>query len=64
MATNTMQWKVIIAKHTNKQNLTFQNHPDVVSNDFPLVKIFHKILQDLTRFHKFLFQNLANCKIP
>ena len=34
MAANTMQWKVIIAKHTNKQNLTFQNHPEVVSSDF------------------------------
>ena len=21
-------------KHTNKQDLTFQNHPEVVSNDF------------------------------
>ena len=29
-----------------------------------LVKIFHKILQDLTRFHKVPFQNLANYKIP
>ena len=29
-----------------------------------LVKIFHKILQDLTRFHKVPFQNLVNCKIP
>ena len=29
-----MQWKVIIAKHTNKQDLTFQNHPEVVYNDF------------------------------
>ena len=34
------------------------------SNIVTLVKIFHKILQDLTRFHKVLFQNLANCKIP
>ena len=34
MAAHTMQWKVIIAKHTNKQDLTFQNCPEVVSNDF------------------------------
>ena len=36
MADNAMQCKVIIAKHTNKQDLIFKNHlhVEVVSDDF------------------------------
>ena len=34
MAAHTMQCNVIIPEHTNKQDLTFKNHPEVVSDDF------------------------------
>ena len=34
MATHTMQCNVIIPEHTNKQDLTFKNHPEVISDDF------------------------------
>ena len=34
MAAHTMQSNVIIPEHTNKQDLTFKNHPEVVSGDF------------------------------
>ena len=33
MPTHTMQGNVIIPQHTNKQDLTFKNHPVVVSDD-------------------------------
>ena len=34
MATHTLQYKMIIPEHTNKQDLTFQNHPEFVFDDF------------------------------
>ena len=34
MAAHTMQCKVIIPERTNKQDLTFKNHPEVVPDDF------------------------------
>ena len=34
MAAHTMQCNMIIPEHTNKQDLTFKNHPEVVSDDF------------------------------
>ena len=34
MAAHTMQCNVISPEHTNKQDLTFKNHPEVVSDDF------------------------------
>ena len=34
MAAHTLQCKVIISEHTNKQELTFQNHPEILFDDF------------------------------
>ena len=34
MAAHTMQCNVIIPEHTNKQDLTFKNPLEVVSDDF------------------------------
>ena len=34
MASHTMQCNVIIPEHTNKQDLTLKNHPEVVTNGF------------------------------
>ena len=34
MATRTMQCNVISPEHTNKQDLTFKNHLEIVSDDF------------------------------
>ena len=33
MAAHTTQCNVIIPEHTNKQDLTFKNRPEVVSDD-------------------------------
>ena len=34
MAAHTMQCNVISPEHTNKHDLTFQNHPEVALEDF------------------------------
>ena len=34
MAAHTMQCNVIIPERANKQDLTFQNHPEIVFDDF------------------------------
>ena len=34
MAAHTMQCNVVSPEHTNKQDLTFKNHPEIVSDDF------------------------------
>ena len=34
MAAHAMQRNVIIPEHTNSQDLTYKNHPEVVSDGF------------------------------